>query len=77
MGLFYYNTGFSKSRINVIFLESAEYGIEMKRTLNPKFAENFSKKCVFRQEFDVWCFHNSSDLASLETNRRHEFVEEF
>jgi len=23
MGLFYYNTGFSKSRINVIFLESA------------------------------------------------------
>jgi hypothetical protein len=35
MGLFYYNTGFSKSRINVIFLESAVYGIEMKRTLKP------------------------------------------
>jgi len=32
---------------------------------------------VFGQEFEIWSFHQSSNLTSVETKRRHEFIEEF
>ena len=44
---------------------------------NPKIVKNFQKIFVFRQELEVWCSHNSSNLTSVETFWSHEFVEEF
>ena len=37
------------------------------RLLNPKIMKNFQKSFVFWQIFEVWCFHQSSNLASVET----------
>ena len=35
------------------------------RLLTPILSLEFLKRCVFGQEFDVWCFQQSSNLASV------------
>jgi hypothetical protein len=47
------------------------------RLLNPKIVKNFQKIFAFRQEFEVWCYHHSSNLTSVETKWSHEFIKEF
>jgi hypothetical protein len=42
------------------------------RMLNPKKMKNFQKICIYPQEFKVWCFHQSSNLASVVTKWRHD-----
>ena len=37
------------------------------RILNLKLVKNFQKTSVFRQNFEVWCFHQSSNLTSVES----------
>jgi len=46
------------------------------RILNPKIVKYFQKIFIFWQEFEVWCFHQSSNLTSVETKWCHEFAEE-
>ena len=43
------------------------------RLLNPILSLKFFKRCVFWQEFEVWCLHKSSNLTSVESFWRHEF----
>jgi len=43
------------------------------RILNPKIIKNFQKMFIFRQELEVWCSHNSSNLTSVETFWSQEF----
>ena len=46
------------------------------RLLNPKIVKYFQKIFIFRQEFEAWCFHHSSNLTSLVKDWRHEFIHE-
>jgi hypothetical protein len=50
--------------------------MKVNRLYNPIFTEKFFKISIFWQKIDVWLLHNSSELTSLETKRRQEFVEE-
>jgi len=36
------------------------------RILNPIISLKFLKICIFRQKFEVWNFHQSSNLTSVE-----------
>jgi hypothetical protein len=42
------------------------------RLLNPKKMKNFQKMFIFRQIFEVWCSHHSSNLTSVESKWRHD-----
>jgi len=42
---------------------------------NPILSLKFLKIFVFRQEFEVCCFRQSSNLASVESFWKHEFIE--
>jgi len=44
------------------------------RLLNPILS---LKYLFFQQKFEVWCFHQSSNLTSVESFWRHEFIKEF
>jgi hypothetical protein len=47
------------------------------RLLNPILSLNFLKRCIFRQKFEVWWFHQSSNLTSVVTKWWHDVTEIF